>query len=202
MGWSNWRSGLMALIGAALLGGCAYPVRPGGDAGWRVLAQGMDTPGMAAGTVAYFSMVSGGVAAAASGQDPALMLTRQSYADFQLRVEFNLGADGEGSVLVRCAPADLLAFSDCYRIPLAARPRPEAPPNGGVVGLPAPRPLPELAEQDWHVLDIEAVGEQLRVVLDGRRLVLQHDRRRLDGLIGLHWGRGQVRFRQVAIRPV
>ena len=192
------RSAVAAL--AVGLGACAGS---GPGAGWTSLVQG--TEGLANFNrvgEADWSAVDGAIQATRGGKDPAYLVTKNSYRDFVIRVEFWASDDANSGVFIRCQEPGRITDENCYEANIFdQRPDPTYA-TGAIVKLAkAPDPLPK-AGGKWNTYEISARGPRLIVVLNGTKTVDVEDGKLAGGPIALQWGRGTIKFRKVEIRPL
>ena len=98
------------------------------------------------------------------------LVTKQSYGDFQLRLEFWAEEGTNSGVFIRCADPEEIGAQSCYEINIF-----DANPNrnnatGSIVGVMAPLRVPQ-TELKWNLLEIEARGSQLNVSVNHERTV-------------------------------
>lgn len=159
------------------LGGCAAF---GGDAGWTTLvdgARGLENFDRV-GPEADWAAVDGAIQATRGGKDPSYLVPRQSYRDFEMRVEFWASDDANSGVFMRCRDPKAIGDETCYEANVFDQ-RPE-----------------------WNTFELKAQGTRLVVVLNGQKTVDVNDPKRDAGPFALQWGRGTVKFRKVQIRPL
>ena len=194
----EFRSAIVAL--AVGLGACASG---GSGAGWTSLVQGSE--GLAnfdrVGD-ADWSAVDGAIQATRGGKDPAYLVTKNSYRDFVIRVEFWASDDANSGVFLRCQEPGRITDENCYEANIFdQRPDPTYATGAIVKVAKAPNPMPK-AGGKWNTYEISARGPRLIVVLNGTKTVDVEDSKLASGPIALQWGRGTIKFRKVEIRPL
>ena len=136
------------------------------------------------------------------------LLTRDSYADFELRAEFFAEAATNSGVFLRLSDTANITPMHGYEVNIYDdRPGPEYG-TGAVVGFaPVPLPNPYRAGGRWNVLEIRAEGPLITVRLNGVRTVRLHDARFAAGPVALQFGNGfdgrpggPIRWRRLEIR--
>ncbi len=181
----------LGLFGCATMGG-----------GWTSLVDG--TRGMdnfnqvgAADWTAY----DGAVTATSGGAAPSYLVSKQSYTDFTMRVEFWASDDANSGVFLRCANPAEITDENCYEANIFdQRPDPSYG-TGAIVKVAKVSPMPK-AGGKWNVYEITAKGPRLTLVLNGVKTVDVEDSKLKSGPIALQWGRGTIKFRKVDIRPI
>lgn len=190
---------LGALALAAALGGCAMG---GGQAGWTPLFDG--TRGMDNFTKvgdANWAMTEGALQASQGGKDPSYLVTKESYKDFMIRVEFWASDDANSGVFLRCQDRNVITDENCYEANIFdQRPDPTYG-TGAIVKVAKVEPMPK-AGGKWNTYEITAQGTQLVLVLNGVKTVDVRDSKLASGPIALQWGRGTIKFRKVEIRAL
>jgi hypothetical protein len=190
------------LIAAASLQGCSY-FRS--SEGWTVLFDGRDTGAFNRVGDANWK-VGDGMFSADSGN--GFLVTKETYRDFQIRVEFYAEADTNSGVYIRCQDPSTLTSKTCYEVNIwDTRPEPKYG-TGAIVDVAAVNPMPK-AGGKWNTYDITVKGDHFVVLLNGTKTADAHhtDPTRADGYIGLQKAPGNdkdgkhvIRFRKVEIR--
>ena len=187
-------AGLMA----AALAGCG--AMPSSDEGWTTLiddGKGMeffDRVGEA-----DWAEVDGGVQATRGGKTPAYLVSKSSYADFLIRVEFWASDDANSGIFMRCQDRTKIADKSCYEANIFDQ-RPDPTYGTGAITNFAKIGTMPKAGGRWNVYEITAKGPKLTVMLNGEKTVeLDHDQFK-SGPFALQWGRGTIKFRKVQIK--
>lgn len=155
-----------------------------------------------AGLAANWSMVGGVVQATQGGPEPSYLVTKRSYVNFTMRVEFWASPDADSGVFFRCQNREWITDENCYEANIFDR-NPDPSYGTGALSKVAPVTLPApRAGGRWNTYEITARGPRITVVLNGRRTVDIEDARLTQGVIALQWGQGTIRFRSLEIRPL
>lgn len=198
--------GSRTYLGAAALAlglsGCGMMSGAGGG-GWTTLVDG--TRGMEnfdqVGAPANWAPKDGAIEASAGGATPSYLVSRNSYRDFMMRVEFWASDNANSGIFMRCADPKVIMDTSCYEANIFdQRPDPSYG-TGGIVHIAKVSPMPK-AGGKWNVYEITAKGPRLTVVLNGVKTVEVEDSKFASGPFALQWGRGTVKFRKVQIRPI
>jgi len=154
------------------------------------------------GVEANWTAMDGAIQATSGGSEPSFLVSKQSFSDFELRVEFWASHDANSGIFLRCAEPDTVSEVLCYEVNIFdERPDPRYG-TGGIVNLAeAPYPMPKAGEK-WNTYEITADGPHLRVVLNGKPTVELDNDSKSSGPIALQWGSGTMRFRSVKIREL
>jgi hypothetical protein len=191
---------LLATIAAtALLAGCNTM---GNMAGWSTLVdgeKGMDNFTRVGD--ANWTATDGAVQATQGGKDPAYLVSKQTYTNFEMRVEFWASDDANSGVFLRCQDRSTITDENCYEANIFdQRPDPTYG-TGAIVKVAAVSPMPK-AGGKWNTYEITARGSQLILVLNGVKTVDVQNSKLASGPFALQWGRGTIKFRKVQIRPI
>ena len=186
---------------AALLGACAGFGT--GGSGYTVLIDGYK--GLEnfnrVGT-ANWSGTDGAVQATSGLAEPAYLVTRESYKDFNLRVEFWSSDDANSGIFMRCQDAMKINDESCYEANIFDT-RPDPTYATGAIVKVAKLTAPMIkAGGQWNSYDITLKGNRLLVVLNGTKTVDVEDTKFSSGPIALQWGRGVIKFRKVEIKAL
>jgi hypothetical protein len=138
-------------------------------------------------------------------KDNADLVSEQAFQDMKLHLEFNVDPKSNSGVYVRGR----------YEVQILDNPDPkmalDAHGCGGVYSRIAPTVDATKPAGEWQTLDIEAVGRQIRVILNGTKIVQGI----LEGVTGgalspfegepgplmLQGDHGKVRFRNIVVTP-
>ena len=135
------RQFLATIAAAALLAGCATM---GDSAGWATLvdgAKGLDNFTRVGD--ANWTAVDGALQATQGGKDPAYLVSKQSYTNFQMRVEFWASDDANSGVFMRCQDRNVITDENCYEANIFdQRPDPTYG-TGAIVKVAAVSPMPK-----------------------------------------------------------
>ena len=191
---------LLATIAAtALLAGCATM---GDSAGWTTLVdgeKGMDNFTRVGD--ANWTATDGAVQATQGGKDPAYLVSKQSYTNFTMRVEFWASDDANSGVFIRCQDRSTVTDENCYEANIFdQRPDPTYG-TGAIVKVAAVSPMPK-AGGKWNTYDITVKGNRITVLLNGVQTAQAEDDKLPSGPIALQYAGGVVKYRKVQIRPL
>jgi hypothetical protein len=135
------------------------------------------------------------------GEGSALLVSKNSYTDFQLRVEFWVDTVANSGIFIRCTDPHKITATTAYEVNIFdTRPDPSYG-TGAIVNVAKVDPMPKAGGQ-WNTFEITAKGPQLTVVLNGTKTVDIQDSKFASGPVALQYGSGVVQFRKVEIRPL
>jgi len=189
------------LIVLAALGGCAGMSST--DGGWTTLLDGgkgfedWDKLGVAA----NWRVVDGVVQADKGEKGNSFLMTRRSYGDFIVRVEFWSSDDANSGVYMRCTNLADITDRTCYEANIFdQRPDPKYG-TGAIVHLSAIQNMPKVGGR-WSTYEITAKGPNITVVLNGVKTAETDQAVVPRGPLGLQWAQGTIKFRKVEIKPI
>jgi hypothetical protein len=140
-----------------------------------------------------------GVVQADSGT--GFLVTKQPYGDFEIKAEFWVDTAANSGIFIRCADPQMVGADTCYEVNIFdTRPDPTYG-TGAIVNVAKVTTLPK-AGGKWNTYEIRAEGPRMIVTLNGVRTVDVQDTKHARGPIGLQYGAGVVKFRNVQIRPL
>ena len=139
---------------------------------------------------------------ATQGSGASWLVSKNSYSDFSLRVEFWASNDSNSGIYMRCEDANQITDRTCYEANVFDQRGDPSFGTGAIVHIsPVDEPRPT-AGNSWNVFVITLDGDHLVVELNGKRTVDVHDDLLSSGPIALQWGRGALRFRKVVIKEL
>ncbi|MET0205386.1 MAG: DUF1080 domain-containing protein [Casimicrobiaceae bacterium] len=184
---------------AAAVTGCAMQ----SGSGWTTLidgTRGLDNFNRVG--EANWTARDGAIEASAGGKDNAYLVTKNSYSNFTVRVEFWASDDANSGVFIRCQDRNSIGDETCYEANIFDQRPDQTHATGAIVKVAAvAQPAPKVGGK-WSVYEITANGPQLTLLLNGMKTVDVRDTKFASGPIALQWGRGTIKFRMVEIKPL
>jgi len=199
--WSTVATGLLVIALTAF--GFASSSYGQADAGWITLidgATGLDNWNRVGD--ANWRAVDGAIQAdQKTEKGNSFLVTKNSYTDFQIRVEFWASDDANSGIFMRCADPKAPTDKTCYEANIFdQRPDPTYG-TGAIVHIAAVSPMPK-AGGKWNTYDITVKGTRLTLTLNGARTVDVEDSKFASGPIALQYAAGVMKFRKVQIKPL
>lgn len=204
----------LIICGLVVLGlvGCqageeAAPVEPAepveaaepAEAEWTVLFDGSTLDGWDVTGTANWTLDESDSSVMADNGEMGFLVTPESYADFELMLEFWVDEPANSGVFIRCQePADINA-NNGYEVNIYDTRPDQTYRTGSIVNFASPAETIDAGGQ-WNTFEIRADGEQLVVIMNGVETVNVEDGTYQDGPIGLQYGSGLVKFRNVQVR--
>jgi len=139
---------------------------------------------------------------ATQGSAASFLVSKQSYDDFELRVEFWASDDANSGIYMRCQDPSRIGDRSCYEANVYDQRPDPAYGTGAIVHIaPVDEPRPKAGDQ-WNIYVLTLQGDHLTVELNGKKTVDVRDDQHASGPFALQWGQGSLRFRRVAIREL
>jgi hypothetical protein len=135
-----------------------------------------------------------------AGKD-GYLLTKDSYADFELRAEFWADEDANSGLFLRCQDRKKVTADNAYEVNIFDKRPDPSYGTGAIVNVSKISPMPKAAGR-WNTYEITAKGDSLRVVLNGVQTADARDARFKSGPIALQSAAGTIRFRKVQVRAI
>lgn len=184
---------------AALSAGSAL----GDRSEWTTLIEG--TRGMnnfnVVGT-ANWTATEGAIHAEQGSSGSGFLVSKASYKDFVIRVEFWASAEANSGVFLRCQDPKTITPDNSYEVNIFdQRPDPTYGTGGIVNVAKVADPMPKAGGR-WNTFEITARGSSFVVVLNGKKTVEVDDSKHASGPFALQWAGGTIKFRKVEIRQL
>jgi hypothetical protein len=162
---------------------------------WRSLFDGSNLDNFDIVGDANWELVDGMVQADSGS---GFLLTKESFGDFQLKLDFWVDPDANSGIFLRCADRNKITDDDCYEANIFDK-RPD--PSGRTGGIPNFAPPLHMvnAGGQWNTYLIMLKGSRLLIELNGLVTVDAENDKFKQGQIALQYGRGTVKFRKVTI---
>jgi Domain of Unknown Function (DUF1080) len=137
----------------------------------------------------------------AEGKDPAYLVSKTSYKDFQIRAEFWADEEANSGIFIRCDQSQKIDAKICYEVNIYDKRPDPSYGTGGIVDVAKVDPMPKAAGK-WNTYEITAQGPHLVVVLNGQKTVDVQDSKHASGPLALQYGSGTIKFRKVQIKSL
>jgi Domain of Unknown Function (DUF1080) len=136
-----------------------------------------------------------------AGKDPAYLVSKNSYKDFQIRAEFWTDEEANSGIFLRCDTNKVIDSKVCYEVNIYDKRPDPTYGTGAIVDVAKVNPMPKAAGK-WNTYEITAQGPHLVVVLNGEKTADAQDSKHVEGPLALQYGSGVVKFRKVQIKPL
>ena len=189
--------GTMLLLLAIVVAGIQpWPGVSAQSGGWTTLFDGSNLNGWNELGNANWALAEGAVQADSGS---GFLVTTESYADFELTLEFWVDEPANSGVFIRCADGQSVRDTSAYEVNIYDTRPDQTYRTGGIVHFAAPTSV-IMTGGRWNTYEIVAQGPRLRVTLNGTQTVDVSDSQYADGPIALQYGAGVVKFRNVRVR--
>ena len=166
--------------------------------GWSTLFDGSSLDQFNPIGNANWKLASGAVEATSG---TGFLVSKASYKDFEMQVEFWVDEPANSGVFLRCSDPKAVSANNAYEVNIFdTRPDPKYA-TGSIVNVASPS-SPIKAGGRWNTFEITARGPRLTVTLNGTKTVDVEDSKFAQGPFALQYGAGTVKFRKVRIRPL
>jgi Domain of Unknown Function (DUF1080) len=199
------------IVAVFVIGGFGLIARSANEAsaqsspGWITLFDGKDLDNWNPIGTANWRLEDGAVIA---DNGNGFLVSKDDYADFDLRVEFWIEAKTNSGVFIRCTDPNSVTGKTAYEVNIWDT-RPEQKyGTGAIVDVAEVDPMPHAAGK-WNVYEIIAKGDTFTIILNGQKTVDgAHATKFAKGRIALQHGKGVadetgvVKFRKVEIKTL
>lgn len=200
--FGRWPRAVLALLWLALLGACGGGGGPQPDEdGWLTLSSGTDLSNWSVVGDGNWHVDEDGALTADESTEFSFLVSDLSFSDFELELEFRVDTEADSGVFIRCSDAESIDETSCYEVNIFDAHPDQGERTGSIVDLAEPSQFVYTGGQ-WNRYGISAVGDRLRVTLNGRDMVDVEDSRLAAGPIALQHGAGAVSFRNVRVREL
>ena len=137
-----------------------------------------------------------------TGKGSSVLVSKKSYKDFNLYVEFWAGEDTNSGVYLRIRnPKDVSTSTGAYEVQIWDKNPNPAYATGSLVNVAQVQPIYK-AGGHWNVYEIHAKGPDITVKLNG--VVTSHavDGRFPEGPIGIQFNGGPIKVRKLVIQEL
>jgi Domain of Unknown Function (DUF1080) len=183
---------------AAALGGCSSM---SSGSGWTVLLDGSNMDNWNAIGNANWRVADGAVMADSGDKRQGYLVSKNAYADFQVRAEFWVDDVANSGVFLRCGDRGTVNAKNAYEVNIFDK-RPDPSYGTGAIVYVAKASTVLKAGGKWNTYEITAKGPHLSIVLNGVKTAEVDDSQHVSGPIALQYGAGVVKFRKVEIKPL
>jgi hypothetical protein len=136
-----------------------------------------------------------------TSKGPAYLVSKKSYKDFVLHVEFWPSHDANSGVFLRCSDPQKVGDRTCYEVNIFDERKDPSYGTGAITRYVEVNPMPK-AGGKWNTYEITVKGRDLTVMLNGKETAKLHNGMFQEGPFALQHGAGVIKFRKVAIKPL
>lgn len=130
-----------------------------------------------------------------------LLVSKNSYTDFQIRAEFWASHGADSGIYIRISDPKKIGTTTAYQVNIYdTRPDPSYG-TGAIIGVATVNPMPKV-DGRWSTMEITAIGNRLTVWVNGILTVDTVDNKWKSGPIALQYALGVIKWRKVQVRPL
>jgi hypothetical protein len=189
-------------VGLTLAGVATAPQGAGQSGpGWTVLLDDKNMGEWDKVGESNWRLEDGAVIADKVGKGTGYLVSKTSYKDFMLHVEFWASDDANSGIYMRCQDASKITDKSCYEANIFDQRKDPTYGTGALMHFVEVDPMPK-AGGKWSTYEITAKGRQITVVLNGQKTAEMRNNLFAEGPIALQHGQGVIKFRKVAIKPL
>ena len=131
----------------------------------------------------------------------AYLVSKNSYKDFMLHIEFWASDDANSGIFFRCSDPKKINDRTCYEANIYDQRKDPSYGTGAIVRHIEIDPMPK-AGGKWNTYEITVKGRDITVVLNGKKTAQLRSGLHTEGPFALQHGKGVIKFRKVAIKPL
>ena len=136
-----------------------------------------------------------------AGKEAGYLVSKKSYKNFIVRVEFWPSDDANSGIYFRCLDPKKITDRTCYEANIFdQRPEPSYG-TGAITRYVEINPMPK-AGGKWNTYEVTANGRDITVVLNGQTTAKLRNGMFDEGPIALQHGAGTIKFRKVEVKPL
>jgi len=136
-----------------------------------------------------------------TSKENAYLVSKKSYKDFMLHVEFWSNDDANSGIFLRCLDPKKVGDRTCYEVNIFDQRKDPSYGTGAITRYVEVSPMPK-AGGKWNTYEITIKGRDLTAVLNGKETAKLHNGMYQEGPFALQHGAGVIKFRKVAIKPL
>src|SRR5688572_18758141 len=137
-----------------------------------------------------------------TGKGSSVLVSKRSFRNFQLHVEFFAGEDTNSGVYIRVRnPTNVSTSTGAYEVQIWDKNPNPAYSTGSLVNVAAVSPIYK-AGGKWNTYEIHANGPEITVRLNGVVTVSAQDGRFPEGRLGIQWNGGPIKVRKLLVREL
>jgi hypothetical protein len=189
---------LAITLGLVIGGLMVVHAAPQAAAGWTTLFDGKNLTAFNMIGDANWQLTDGVVQA---NKGNGYLVTKNTYADYQLKVEFWVDDEANSGVFIRCENPQEITAMNAYEVNIYDKRPDQTYRTGAIVDV--AKPLANInAGGKWNTFEITAQKSHFVVILNGTKTVDVENSAHGRGVIALQYGGGNVKFRNVQIKPL
>ena len=136
-----------------------------------------------------------------TSKEAAHLVSKNSYKDFQIHVEFWASDDANSGIFLRCQDPKNITDKSCYEANIFDQRKDPTYGTGGIVHFVEVNPMPK-AGGKWNTYEITAKGRHITVMLNGQKTADLHNGMFEEGPFTLQYGSGVLKVRKFAVKKL
>jgi len=182
--------------------GITAPNATAQDAGWTVLFDGKNLDQWDQVGDSNWNIADGTVVAdKLAGKEFGYLVSKKSYKNFIVRVEFWPSDDANSGIYFRCLDPKKISDRTCYEANIFDQRKDPSYGTGAITRYVEVDPMPK-AGGKWNTFEITVNGRDVTVVLNGQTTAKLRNGMFDEGPIALQHGAGSIKFRKVEVKPL
>jgi hypothetical protein len=137
-----------------------------------------------------------------TAKDASILVSKKSFKDFELYVEFWASEDTNSGVYIRAPnPKQVNTASGAYEVQIWDKNPNPAYSTGSLVNVAAVQPIYKAGGR-WNTFEIYARGPQITVKMNGGVTVSVTDSKSLQGRLGIQFNQGPIKVRKLIVKEL
>jgi hypothetical protein len=137
-----------------------------------------------------------------TGKGSSVLVSKKSFRDFDLYVEFWAGEDTNSGIYIRVMnPTNVSTSTGAYEVQIWDKNPNPAYSTGSLVNVASVQPIYKAGGR-WNTYEIHAQGPRITVKLNGVVTVSAQDARFPEGRLGIQYNGGPIKVRKLAIKEL
>jgi hypothetical protein len=129
------------------------------------------------------------------------LVSKKSYKNFVVRVEFWPSHDANSGIYFRCLDPKKITDRTCYEANIFDERTDPSYGTGAITRYVEVNPMPKAGEK-WNTFEITVKGRDITVVLNGKETAKLRNGMFDEGPIVLQHGQGTIKFRKVQVKEL
>jgi len=178
------------------------PEAAGQDTGWVTLFDGKSLDGWDQVGESNWRVEDGAIVVdKMAGKDAGYLVTKNSYKNFVVRVEFWPSDNANSGIYFRCLDAKKITDRTCYEANIFDQRSDPSYGTGAITRYVEVDPMPK-AGGKWNTYEVTVKGRDVTVVLNGQTTAKLRNGMFDEGPIALQHGAGAIKFRKVEVKAL
>ena len=137
-----------------------------------------------------------------TGKGSSVLVSKKSYKDFHLYVQFWAGEDTNSGIYLRVKnPTEVSTSTGAYEVQIWDKNPNPAYSTGSLVNVASVNPIHKAGGR-WNTYEIYARGPEITVKLNGNVTVSAYDKKSPEGRIGIQYNGGPIKVRKLMVKEL